>query len=458
MITQEELQARLDQAAADFHLPGAAIALVQRDKTLTAVTGITSAKTRSPVVAETLFAAGSVTKVFTASLIMTWVDEGKVDLDAPVRTYLPDFTLQDRELSGRVTVRMLLDHTSGLPGNWMLDLPKSPHMIADIVARLADVPFNSEPGERWSYSNAGMAVLGRIAEVLSGLTYDEALATRILRPLKLHATSDTSEMILHSVAVGHLVDMATGAVQVVPRFQLDWSNSPAGATLFCDIGAMVTFARMHLNGGQALDGTRVLSPASVAAMQTPQAELPWGLPYDQMGLGWIIRKSGGHAVVSHTGANAGAHSSLALVPDQQGAIAVLTNGTTGAAVHAKLTTELLRESFGVEPAAPVKAPVTPVQVNLERYTGVFTADDGQVTFTIENGRLRLAPVAAPGLLQSFYLMGFPAPQPALLTPVSGDGRFLSDAGLPVWFIDDDAGQPKYVYVGRIYRRGTRGPG
>jgi len=447
---------RLARAAAEFHLPGAAIALVQGDLTLTAVTGITNARTRSPVVAETLFAAGSVTKVFTASLIMSYVDQGLVELDAPVQRYLPDFTLLDQERSRLVTVRMLLDHTSGLPGNWMLDLPKSPHVIADLVNRLADEPFNSEPGERWSYSNAGMAVLGRVAEVLSGTTYDEALAARILRPLGLHATADTEEMILHSVAVGHLVDLATGAVEVVPRFQLDWSNSPAGATLFCDIGAFVTFARMHLNGGLGPDGMRVLSGASVAAMQTPQAEMPWGLGYDQMGLGWTLRRSGGHTVVSHTGANAGAHSSLALVPDQQGAIAVLTNGTSGAAVHAKLTTELLREVFGVEPAVPVQAPAIPVRVDLERYTGLYTADDGEVTFAIENGRLRLVPVAAPGLLRSFYLMGIPKPGPALLTPVTGDGRFVSDQGLPVWFIDDGAVRPKYVYVGRIYRRGARG--
>jgi CubicO group peptidase (beta-lactamase class C family) len=454
MITQQELQTRLERAAADFHLPGAAIALIRGDLTVTAVTGVANVRTRSAVVPETLFAAGSVTKVFTASLIMSYVDAGLVDLASPVQAYLPDFTLEDRSRSRLVTVRMLLDHTSGLPGNWMLDLPKSPHMIADIVARLAHMPFNSEPGQRWSYSNAGMAVLGRLAEVLSGTTFDDALAARILGPLGLHATADTDEMILHSVAVGHLVDMATGEVQVVPRFQLDRSNSPAGATLFCDIGAMVTFARMHLNGGLAPDGTRVLSSASVTAMRTRHADMPWGIGYDQMGLGWTIRTNGGPTVVSHTGGNAGAHSSLALVPDQQGAVAVLTNGTTGAAVHGLLTTHLLEECFGVGPVVPVTAPATPVEADLGRYPGRFTADDGEVTLTIENGRLRLAPFFAPGLLRSFYLMGFPPPVPDFLTPVSTDGRFISDRGTPVSFIDDGGGPPKYVYVGRIYRRAS----
>jgi CubicO group peptidase (beta-lactamase class C family) len=327
-------------------------------------------------------------------------------------------------------------------------------MVADIVARLATMSFISEPGKLWSYSNGGMVVLGRIAEVLSGTTFDDAMAARILRPLGLHATSDTNEMILHSTAVGHLVEMSTGRTQVVPRFQLDLSNSPAGATLACDIGAMVEFALMHLRGGLARDGTRVLSPASVAAMQSAQAAMPWGLGYDQMGLGWTIRRSGGHTVVGHTGANAGAHSSLAVVPDQRGAIAVLTNGTTGAAVHAKLTGELLQEFFGVGPAVPVTAPTTPVTVDLDRYTGVFTADDGKVTFTIENGRLRLVPVADLGLLRSFYLMGIPGPSPDLLTPVSTDGRFLTDRGLPVWFVPSGTARPEQVYVGRVYRRST----
>lgn len=452
MITRQDLQIRLDRAAADFHLPGAAISLVQGEAIVTAVTGVTSVRTRSPVTARTLFAAGSVTKVFTASLVMNLVDAGLIDLAAPVQRYLPDFTLEDRTASRLVTVRMLLDHTSGLPGNWMLDLPRSPQVMADIVARLADVPFNSEPAEHWSYSNAGMAVLGRIAEVLTGMTFDEALAARILRPLGLNATADTDEMILHSVAVGHLVDPATGSAEVVPRFLLDLSNGPAGATLFCDIGAMVTFARMHLSGGLAPDGTRVLSAESVAAMQAPRVELPWGMGYDRMGLGWVIRTAGGPTVVSHTGANAGQHSSLALVPSRQGAVAVLTNGTTGAAVHATLTTQLLRESFGVEPPTPVAAPAAPIAVDPGRFTGRYVADDGEVTFTLESGRLRMAPVSGPGLLRSFRLMGVPAPGPDLLTPVSADGRFVSERGTPVSFIDDGGGRPTYVYVGRIYRR------
>lgn len=452
MITQADLQSRLDRAAAEFSMPGGAIALIQGDETLTAVTGVTNVRTRSPVVPETLFAAGSVTKVFTASLIMSYVDAGQIELDAPVQAYLPDFTLADRARSRLVTVRMLLAHTSGLPGNWMLDLPKSPHMIADLVARLADVPFNSAPGEHWSYSNAGMAVLGRIAEVLSGLSYDEALAERIHRPLGLHATAITEEMILDSVAVGHLVDFASGEVRVVPRFQLDWSNSPAGATLCCDIGAMATFARMHLSGGLAPDGTRVLSAASVAAMQAAQADMPWALGYDHMGLGWTIRRSGGHLMVSHTGANAGQHSSLALVPDQGGAIAVLTNAGSGAVVHSKLTAELLAECFGVTPAAPVTPPAVPVTVDLDRFAGAYTADDGDVVFEIESGRLKMTPTSAPGLLRSFALMGFPAPGPDFLTPVSADGRFVSDRGTPVSFIG--SGRPAYAYVGRIYRRET----
>lgn len=452
MTSQVDLQSRLDRLAAEWQVPGAAAALVRGDEAVTAVTGIANRRTGLPVVPETLFAAGSVTKVFTASLVMSLVDEGLVALDQPVRSILPEFRLADQARSERVTVRMLLAHMGGLPGNWMLDLPRTPDVLTAIVARLREMPFNSEPGAWWSYSNAGMAVLGRMAEVLTGTEYDEALAARILRPLGLHAAADPNELILHSVAVGHQVDLATGTAEVSPRFLLDWSNGPAGATLFCDIGALVGFARMHLNGGVGADGTRVLSAGSVAAMQARQAELPWGMGYDGMGLGWVLRSSNGHLVASHTGANAGAHSSLALVPDQQGAVAVLTNGTTGSVLHGMLTAALLEECFGVGPMVPVAAPATPVAVDPARYVGRYVADDGDVTFSVEAGRLRVVSTAAPGLLRSFQLMGFPPPGPDLLTPVDGAGRFVSDRGMPVWFVDDDGAGPRQVYVGRIYRR------
>lgn len=454
LITQPELQARLENLAQEHCVTGAAVGVCRGDEVVTAVTGTTNVTTGAPVVADTLFAAGSVTKVFTTSLLMTLVDDGAVDLDAPVRTYLPEFTLADPAQSGTVTVRMLLNHSSGIPGTCMFDLPKSPEMLERYVERLRDYDFNSPPGLFWSYSNGGMVVAGRIVEVLTGQTFDAALADRVLRPLGLHATTDTNEMILDSTAVGHLVDAATGKVERAPRFQIDNSNGPAGATLWLDVAALTAFGRMHVRGGIADDGTPVLSSRSVKAMQTPMIDLPWGAGLDQWGLGWYIRHAADRDIFGHTGGNAGAHSALHIVPDERGVIAVLTNSITGVMLHAQLTAELLEQCFGIKPAPPPTPPSVPIELDLDRFTGTYAADDGRVIVTIDQGSLRVEQELDPHLDEMLRLLFPGMPLPALkLTPVADDGRFLSDTFIPARFvIPEGSDRSEYVYVGRIFAR------
>lgn len=450
---QEELQQHLDSLAAEYKVTGAAVAVVQDGDTTIAFTGTANIVTGLPVSRDTLFAAGSVTKVFTASLVMTLVDDGLCDLDVPVQRYLPEFTLQDPELSAQVTTRMLLDHASGLPGNFMLDVPKSPAVVAEQVARLASFPFNSPPGKYWSYSNAGPVVAGRIAEVLTGLTWDEALAERILRPLGLHATTSTEEMILQATAVGHVVDPATGHTERVPRFQVDWGNGPAGATLCLDISALAAFARMHLSKGCGDDGKRVLSQAAVEEMQTPQIDVPAGLGADAFGLGWYTRGAGEQRVIGHTGANAGQLSMLELVPERGGAVAVLTNATTGMFLQHQLTARLLQEHFGITPAAPPEPPAAVPDVDVTRFTGTYVADDGSVVITGDGGKLRVTHETEPRFTTMMRLIypDFPPP-PAIYTP-TGPAAFASENGIPLLFVGgSEAEPPEYAYVGRIYRR------
>ncbi len=455
MITQQELQSRLDSAARRLNVPGASIAVAKGDEVVTAVTGVTNVTTGAAVVPETLFAAGSVTKVFTATLLMTLVDEGLVDLDTPVCEYLPGFVVGQDPRSAEVTTRMLLNHSSGLPGNFTYDLPKGPDNVAGFVELLRKYEFNSPPGTYWSYSNAGLVTAGRVAEVVTGLTFDRALADRVLRPLGLNATSDTDEMILRSTAVGHVID-AQGNAQRVPRFQLG-TNAPSGSALACDIGGLVAFGRMHLANGRAGDGRQVLTPESVAAMQVPQMELPWRIGYDAFGLGWAIRRLNGHTLLGHTGAGAGQHSTLDIIPDQRGVLAALTNSTTGAVLFAELCAELLDECFDVRPEAPVETSGAAVEVDLTPYVGVYTADDGRLVVTQDDGALRVRIEADPGFGEMMRLIlgdaAFPPP-PLRLTPYAADGRFVSDAGIPIQFVTPAGSDAvDYAYAGRIYRRG-----
>lgn len=453
MITQPDLQTRLETLATKLGVPGAAVVVVKDGQTVQAVTGTTNVITGYPVLPTTWFAVGSVTKVFTATMVMMLVDAGQVDLDAPVRTYVDDFSLSDRDASAKVTVRMLLTHMSGLPGNFMLDLPKNPDMVRQQVERLATIDFNSRPGELWSYSNAGLVTLGRIIEVITKQTWDSALNQMLLEPLGINGSSITEEMILHSTAVGHMVDPVTGVAKRVDRFQIDTSNGPTGATLWCDIAGIAAFGSLHLNAGKTHDGRQLLAAETVADMQDPQAQVPWAVGVDCWGLGWAITGSEAHKLLSHTGANSGCHSTLTLVPNQGGLVALMTNGSSGMFLNAQLTNELLLELFGITPPRPPLPAETTPDVDLEPCIGVYAADDSSATVTLRYGKLVVDQVNSAQLDRELDSMGFPPPEPATLTPVDADGHFLASSGMPVSFVTPTWSQrPEYLYIGRIFRR------
>lgn len=449
MISAEELQDRLDRLAKEHHVTGAAAAVAVGEEVVTVHTGCANTTTSAPVRHDTLFAAGSVTKVFTVSLVMTLVDDGLVELDAPVQRYLPEFRLADEETSKQVTVRMLLNHTAGIPGHCMFNLPRSPDVVAQHLELMRELPFSSPPGRFWSYSNGGMAVAARIAEVVTGRTWDEALAERVLRPLGAHATTFGEDMVLGSTAVGHLVD-ASGTPARVPRLLVDSGNGPAGATLFCDIDALIGFGQLHLREGRTADGKQVLSPESTALMQASSLEPHWGLSFDDWGLGWYVRGTGAARTLGHTGGNAGAHSILTISPEHRCAVAVLTNSSTGAVLNALLTEELFQDLYGISAAPRPETPGDPVTVELDRYAGTYEAEGGSVTVTVRGDRLNVEQYLDENLTEHLDLITpglLPLP-PMTLTLYASDGRFLSDAGLPVSFVGDAS----YVYVGRIFRR------
>lgn len=450
MISQSTLQSRLTELAAELKVPGAAFAVACGEETAVAWTGTANLRTGLPVQRDSLFAAGSVTKVFTAALVMTLVDDDLVDLDGPVRKYVPELTIPGAD---DITVRMLLNHTSGLPGYATFRLPRGPEVVQRFVELLSTFELNSPPGRYWSYSNGGLLVAGRVAEVVTALPFDDALEQRVLRPLGLNATSALDELLLRPAAVGHVVD-ADGAVAVTPRLQLG-TNAPSGSALYSDIDGLIAFGRMHLRQGRAADGRQVLSPEAVAAMQAPGAPLPFGMGYEEMGLGWLRRSTAAGPLLAHTGASAGQHSSLTVLPERQAVIAALTNSTMGAALYTTLQTELLREEFGVAPTAPPVAP-RDITVDLAPLTGTYTSDEGQVVVAEVGGRLQVAHVVGDDFADVMRLImgpvGFPPP-PFAASPVDTDGHFIGDNGMAVEFVTEPGHvRPAFAYVGRLYRR------
>ncbi|MFF0700205.1 serine hydrolase domain-containing protein [Streptomyces tendae] len=462
MMTSKELTRRLVELAGKHDVVGASAALWHDGTLVTAEAGTVNVDTGAPVLPNTLFAAGSVTKVFTASLAMTLVDEGLLELDAPVRTYLPDFRLANPERSAAITVRMLLNHSSGLPGDYMPDLPPGDDVLERLMRELATLPVTGTPGVRWSYSNMGMGTLGRIIEVITGEEYHVALRTRVLQPLGLNATADAEELLLLSTAVGHTVDPATGKASRVPRLRAWPENGPAGSRLWLDIEALIGLGRMHIDG-MSPDGRRILSPTSLHQMRAPQFDDYWGCfpMYVNYGLGWAIAREGDDPVLVHGGANFGMHSNLYVIPEQKAVLAVLTNSTTGHQLYTELCETLLEEHFGVRSPAPTYPPEPRVEVDNEQFTGVYRSPNGEVSVEVHDGQLHLRTTPSPELVAWERLMGGTSGGGQALPLVCVDGerrRFSMDLGSPgayraVQFYEPGAdGRPTLIRVGTLYER------
>ena len=209
---------------------------------------------------DSVFQIGSTTKLWTASLVMQLVDEGLLDLDQPVRRYLPEFRIADEAAAASITARQLLSHTAGFEGDIFTDTGKGDDCLEKFVLTLGDTPQLFPPGERFSYNNAGYCVLGRLVEVLREKPFDDCLRDGLFVPLGLtHAATGPYEAILFRAAVGHVRPAPDAPPQPAPVWALARSNAPAGSMLAMRPRDLLAFAQMHMSGGRAADGTVVLS-------------------------------------------------------------------------------------------------------------------------------------------------------------------------------------------------------
>src|SRR3954468_12922247 len=295
-VEQAELQHRLDELLEKHGVVGASVAVLAGDEIITAAAGTANLRSGLHVTGETVFQIGSITKAYTATLVMQLVDEGLIDLDTPVIDYLPDFRVADDGATRTVTTRQLLSHTSGMDGDVFDDFGRGDDCLARYVEAMRDLQQTSEPGAFFSYCNSGYTLLGRLVEHFRELSWDEALRKHLLEPLGVVDTvSLPEEAILRPVAVGHLPTGENKAPEVSPSWHLPRAISPAGAVC-ANATELLAFARLHLEDGRASDGTQVISPASVKAMQDLQVRLPEAHTLGEgWGLGWILYRLDGPA-------------------------------------------------------------------------------------------------------------------------------------------------------------------
>jgi CubicO group peptidase (beta-lactamase class C family) len=375
-ITRDELQRSLEDAIVRHRVPGASLAFFHDGHLLTAVAGVANVSTAEPLTPETVMHLCSVTKVINATLVMQLVDEEKVDLDERVVRYLPDLKLRDRGALERITVKMLLNHTSGIDGEWLPDLGHDEETIEKTVGRFAQLGQIHPPGAEFSYCNAGTVIAGYLVQCLRGRSWYQVVRERIFEPLGMeHAATLPEEALLHRASVGHFLKPNSGSRSTPVRSSrafLSLGFAPAGATLMTSAGALIDFARAHMNGGRGANGVSILSADGARAMREITVDNQGkGYTYtDAMAIGWMVSGKG----LFHGGGGAGTIAVLYVYPERNSAAVMLTNAQHGIG----LINETLQRWFGeIGSADPpvgfekLQLPSEPIKLDPRRYVGVY---------------------------------------------------------------------------------------
>lgn len=458
-LTQADLEKKLAELIDQHHVPGAQLAVLDGDTITEVGAGVLSIRTSCPVSTDALFLPGSIGKLYTATLVLMLADEGKVDLDQPVKAYLPAFEVRDTHARDTVTVRDLLRHTSGFDGDVFIDTGRGDDALPRYMDEIRDLPQIAEPGLIWSYSNSGYSILGRLVEVVTGTVFETALRERLFEPLGLqHTVAFAEEVIGHPNSVGHVPNPEDPEqLMVSPQWGLYRSCGPMGASIVASAGDVIRFALLHLDGGVAADGTRLLSADIVAAAQQPQVDLVDDTVLGKSwGLGWIIDDFGGVPVIGHDGNSIGQNAFMRVAPEQRFGFCLQTNVESAMLMYRELADWLFEQRLGVtlrQDPAPLESQVVD---DPSRYVG---------TYSREGVALEVAEGEDGSLVASFMItraeMGDMPPMNDLpLVAVERDDSFLlelpiADAALLAVFFNptDPSAAPTYVHFGgRAHKR------
>jgi CubicO group peptidase (beta-lactamase class C family) len=283
--------------------------------------------TRSPVTVDSPFYIASSTKSFTAMAVAILVDEGKVRLDDPVKKYLPRFEVADRSLTESMTIRDLLAHRQGIDSGPIATCEAYTGLIDDdryyrLLARV-------KPSPRFRYSNLNFTLAGRVIEAVSGQTWKEFIADRILEPSGMrHSYCQASSLYADPGAVLPMA-YAGGKWSLTKTLKVDATMHAAGG-IGASAADLARWLTLNLNAG-SIDAHRVVSEQLAHEMRTRQIKVASSIEPanyfkdDSYGLGWFLGKYRDQDVVYHFGGYVGARCHISFIPDKGVGVAVLTN-------------------------------------------------------------------------------------------------------------------------------------
>lgn len=352
MTTQRELQAQVSALAERLDIPGVAVGVAVGDETHVACHGVTSIEDPLPIDAATLFQIGSTGKTYTATAIVQLVERGLIELNAPVRTYVPELKLKDEQVARDVTVLQLLNHTAGWDGDFFKDCGEGTDAISRYVEQMATIEQVTPLGFTVSYNNCAVGLAGLVIEKVTGKMYEHAVREMILDPLGMKQSFFfTKEIMTHRFANGH-----RRSQEGVTKVTRPWDEGRYGVAmggLSSSVTDQLAWARFHMGNGTAPDGTQVLSEELLRQMQKPTVECPGNALGDAIGISWLLRDVEGARVVAHGGSMTGQFSIFEMVPERRFAITSLTNcGPNGDEFNEQIMRWAFEAYLGIEVKDP----------------------------------------------------------------------------------------------------------
>jgi CubicO group peptidase (beta-lactamase class C family) len=446
----DAIAALITAKMAEYRVPGVGFGLLDNGQQTLRGFGVTSLDDPQPITPDTLFTIASISKTMTATAVMKLAEQGRVDLRAPVRTYLPAFRVQDEEASRSVSLWHLLTHTPGWEGQLATEDRGTETLAHFASVTMPTLPQLARPGEVWSYNNAGFALTGRVIEAVTGRSIHDALRELVFAPLGLSRTfTRMTDAITFRLSLGHRD--RDGRAAVIRPWQTTSSTTAGG--VMTSVADLMQYARFHLGDGTTSGGLQYLSRARLDEMKAPQ--LRKNSTADDMGVGWHLRPVGGVITAAHGGTLNGHCLLLQLVPSRQLAFAVLTNHQDGWRLVQDVEREILRRFTGtslapgqaighrgINEAMTGHAQPLAVQPALDGYPGLYRRPPvGAVEVRQRGDRLIVSGVNQPDTPLVFY-----GPDVAYAL----DGAYL---GTPYEFVRGDDGAVRWIRLnGRIARK------
>lgn len=328
-------------------IPGLALAMVEGDQIVHLAGYGTADETGRPVTSQTPFVLASVSKPITALAIMQLVEAGKLELDAPVQRYLHEFRVADSIASQQITVRHLLQHTSGIPEQGCQNSRFGAETLEEFVSKLHTIELDAPVGARYFYCSGNYNVLGRVIEVVSGQSYASYIEQQVFAPLNMrHSFTSEHEAERAGLAQGY---RWLFGMPIPFDYAYDRPQMPSGF-LVSSAEDMANFLIAQLNGGQ-FGTSRILSPGGIATMQANG--VPAGVNNSTYGLGWKKKPMGGVAAILHTGDHPNTHTLVFMEPHTRRGVVLLMN-TNGLLPSLSAFTEIehgvARMIMGEEPS------------------------------------------------------------------------------------------------------------